>query len=779
MARQAGWLWGFVPLAVLWSSANLIQSEAVRKDVEARALAAGALAGAAPGIREVSARVDGRDVYLDGEATSADGAAKALAQLKAEFGVRRVLGGLTQVVAQKPYSWSASREADKVTLTGFVPDESTARANLAAARGLGPALRIEDQQKIAFGAPAGFPALTGAMIADLGRLSAGKVALDDTRFCVEGTASSPEAFLALRAAAAAAPPAGFSRVDCALNPPVVSPYVWSAEKNAAGAVSLSGFYPSEAVKNEVSALAARAFPEAGAITDRTQPASGEPPAFLARVGRALSELARLRSGKVEIDGTRYRIGGEGPQDFAACEDLRLSIAQADGPESVALAAISCPPAPPPPPPVPVMPPLPEAPPLDLSFAPPAPTPAPGPQPAPKPAPSVPAVVVAPPAPPATAPVPARPLQWRAEKTEAGIALSGIAPNAAAQAAAAELARAALRGGALTDRTRVEPNLRDAADFDAVTRFALGLLEKIERGSVSLAGGNLTVTGAARDLASWTALQEALKAQSLPAGLGLSGAPLLTLSRYGFSAAVDRTGGTLSGHLPDAGSKQAIVELIEASPLRGKIRDETTIVPAAPTGFGVAARSAVQDLLRLDLGSVDLVDHEVSVQGLTCRELIRSEVETNAASGLPEGFTGKAEIGMRQTGCVIDPPSTCQNDLDALTQRYYVMFGQGTAVVTLDSVTERAMTEAAAILKHCPDTRVTVEGHANMDGERAGFNNLDLSRRRAFRVREELIRRGLEPEQLEVKGYGVDRPLVAHGDPDAKVKNRRVQFTVAK
>ena len=90
-----------------------------------------------------------------------------------------------------------------------------------------------------------------------------------------------------------------------------------------------------------------------------------------------------------------------------------------------------------------------------------------------------------------------------------------------------------------------------------------------------------------------------------------------------------------------------------------------------------------------------------------------------------------------------------------------------------------MTEAAAILKHCPDTRVTVEGHANMDGERVGFNNLDLSRRRAFRVREELIRRGLEPEQLEVKGYGVDRPLVAHGDPDAKVKNRRVQFTVAK
>lgn len=775
MARQAGWLWGLVPLAVLWSSANLIQSDTVRRDVERRALAAGAVSAAVPGIREVSVRVDGRDVYLDGEAASADGAARALAQLGSEFGVRRVIGGLTQVVAQKPYSWSASREAERVTLAGYVPDEATAKANLAAARALGAGLRIEDQQKIAFGAPAGFAVLTGAMIADLGRLSTGKAALDDTRFCVEGTASSPEAYLALRTAAGTAAPSGFSRVDCTLNPPTVAPYAWSAEKNAAGAVTVSGFYPSEAVKGELAALLARSFPGEGVISDRTLPAAGEPPGFLARIGRAVSELARLRSGKVEIDGARYRISGEGPQDFAGCEALRLNIAQADGPESVAVATIACPP---PPPLAPVMPPMPEAPALNLTFAPP---PAPV-QPPAQQAPAVPMVAIAPPSPPApppAPPVPARPLQWRAEKSAGGITLSGLAPDAAARATAAELARAALSGGTLTDQTRVEPNLRNTADYGAITRFALDLLAKIERGSVSLAGGNLAIAGAASDLAGWTALQEGLKGQSLPAGLALSGVPALTISRYGFSAAVDKTGGTLTGHLPDSGSKQAIAALIEASPLRGKIQDETTIVPAAPAGFGVAARSAVQDLLRLDFGSVELVDHEVSVKGLTCRELIRAEVETNAASGLPEGFTGKAEVGMRQTGCVIDPPSTCQNDLDALTQRYYVMFGQGTAVVTLDPITERAMTEAAAILKQCPASRVTVEGHANLDGERAGFNNLDLSQRRALRVREELVRRGLEPDQLVIKGYGVDRPLVAHGDPEAKIKNRRVQFTVAK
>lgn len=786
MAGQAGWLWGLVPLAVLWGSANLLQGEVVRRDVEARALAAGALAGAAPGARGVSVRVIGRDVHLDGEAVTIDGASKALAQLQSEFGIRRVLGGLTQVIAQKPYSWSATREAKQVTLVGFVPDEATAKANLAAVRALGPELRIDDQQKIAFGAAPGFSDLAGALMANLGRLSAGKVALDDARFCVEGTAASPQAYLALRAGAAAPAPTGFTRVDCALVPPVVTPYAWSAEKTPAGTVTVTGYYPSDALRREISALLARAFPGQGVVTDQMLPALGEPPAFLARVTRAVADLARLRSGKAELNGPSYRLEGQGPETFEACQALRLQIAQADGPDSVALATVACPPPPPPAPAAPQPAPAPSAPPPAAippatadQTAPAAPAPLPlASAPPPGPAPTPPIVVEPPALPQPAPPAPARALQWRAEKSAAGVALSGLAPNAAARTATAELARGA-PGGAVSDQTTLDDNLRSAPDYAEATRFALGLLARLDQGSVTLAGTNLSISGSVAERANWQALGEALKARPLPAGLVLSGTAAIALRPYAFSASIDKSGGYLNGYLPDAAAREAIAALIEASPLRGRVNDETELAPTAPTGFGVAARSAVQDLLRLDLGSASVVDQTVSVRGLTCRELIRDEVETNAASGLPQGFTGKAEISMRQTGCVIDPPSTCQNDLDALTQRYFVMFGQGTAVVTLDPVTERAMTEASAILKQCPATRVTVEGHANLDGERTGFNNHDLSNRRALRVREELVRRGIDPAQLEVRGYGVDRPLVAHGDPEARVKNRRVQFTVAK
>jgi len=780
MARQAGWLWGLVPLALLWAAANTLNTEPVRRDIEARALAAGAAAGTASGARGVSVRVSGRDVYLDGEAVTADGASKALAQLQSEFGVRRVLGGLTQVIAQRPYSWAATRQGNLVTLSGFVPDEASAMTTLAAARALGPELRVDDQQKIAFGAPAGFAELTAALMGDLGRLAAGKVALDDIRYCVEGTAATPQSFQALREGASAAAPKGFMRVDCMLNPPVVTPYRWSAEKSASGAVTISGYYPSEVVRREIGALLARTFPGAGAVTDRMLQAAGEPAAFAARVTRAAADLARLRSGKVELEGDAYRISGQGPERYEACEALKLNIAQGDGPDSVALASIACPPPPPPAPkiesaPAPSTDPAPSAPAAPNAPAVQAPAPA-------SPVPGAPNPIATVEPQPSLQPVPPvapRPLQWRAEKSEAGIVLSGAAPDAAAKSAAVEAAHAALTGGEVVDRTVIDEALRGSAGYGEATGFALGLLGRMSQGSVSLAGSALGLAGSVTDKAGWQALEEALKGKALPAGLSLTGRPALSLRSYGFTASIDKSGGYLNGYLPDAAAKDAIAALIEASPLRGRISDETEVLPAAPTGFGVAARGVVQDLLRLDLGSASVVDREVNVRGLTCRALIREEVETNLASGLPQGFSGKAEVGMRQTGCVVDPPSNCQNELDALTQRYYVMFGQGTAVVTLDPVTERAMTEAAAILKQCPASRVTVEGHANLDGERSGFNNLDLSSRRALRVREELIRRGIGPAQLEVKGYGTERPLVAHGDPEARVKNRRVQFTVAK
>ena len=792
MSQPGRWLWGLVPLALLWGAGNLFLGEAIERDVGRRAVAAAAaVAGDAPGARPVSAQIDGRDVTISGEALSADGAARAIARLRSEFGVRRALGGLSQVVAQKPYSWSASRQGEVLTLGGFVPDEATARSLVAAGEKLLPGVRVEDRQSFAFGAPAGFGAMAAAMLAELPKLSGGKIALDDTRFCIEGRASSPDDYLALQAALSR-PRDGFQPVACTLEAPVVSPYRWSAEKLSPEALRIDGFVP-PATRDQVLEALRQRFPGPITIDDRTKPAAGEPAAFVTRVARALGDLARLRQGRAELDGDAYRLSGDGPETYAACQALRLQIAQGDGPDSVAQLQIACPPEPPPPPPPPVeslMPPLPDIPaPVFLpSELPQAPAPPPPVEALMPPLPEIPTPMFLPselPQPPAPVPAPPPPprvdLAWSASRGADGVTLQGLVVDAQAREALLDAARKRFPSLGLGDRLTIEPHLRDEPDYAAATGFALDLLSRLKQGSVTLSGQALSLAGEVADALAWADLDAILKRRPLPAGLSLVGEGAATIAPrpYILSASADRSGLTLTGYLPDLRTRETLRGLIEASPLRDKAVDETQILPGAPEGFAAAAAMAVGNLLRLDIGSAAIVDDLVTLRGLTCRDLIQREVETSAAAGLPAGFRVDAVIGLRQTGCVVDPPATCQNDLDALTQRNTVLFAQATSVVALDAPTERVIGEAVAILNQCPAARITIEGHTNNDGERGGYNNLDLSARRALRVRDELVRRGIDPARLETRGFGTTRPLVPHGAPEARPMNRRVQFTVAK
>lgn len=783
MSQPARWLWGVIPLGLLWGAGNLALNSAIERDVGLRAeQAVAAVAGTTPGARPVVAEVDGRDVTIGGEVLSSDGANKAMARLHGEFGVRRTLGGLSQVVAQKPYSWFASRQSDSVTLGGFVPDLDTAAANVAVASAALPGLRIDDRQTVAFGAPDGFGAMAVVMLAELPKLASGRIALDDGRFCIEGKAASSDSFLGLEAALVQAERPGFRAVKCDLEPPTVTPYRWSAEHEADSGVVLRGFYPDQDARRQILAVARQALGAGAALRDEMKPALGQPSAFFAKLTRALGDLARLRQGKVEINGDTYTLAGKGPETYEACQALRLQIAQMDGPDSVAQAAIECPPAPPP---VPVVVPLPEVPGLILHDVLPVPPKPEGsavpPAPASAPVTSQGALPV-PPARPSVAvprPVAPVPLEWSAGRSESGVRLNGKLPDEAARTGILAVARGLFGAASVDDRMVIEPALQSELDLRASTAFALEALSKLKTGSVTIRDKAFAIAGEITDAASLAALRDLL-ARSAPAGLAMANLPESVVVRpYGLSLSADRTGLRLSGYLPDQATQAALRALVADSPLKDRFEDATTLVPGAPAGFAEAGRAVLIDLLRLDLGSASVVDDRVTLRGLTCRDLIKSEIETSAATGLPQGLKVDAAVGLRQTGCVVDPPASCQNDLDGLTKRNTVLFGQGTSIVELDATTERVIGEAAAILKKCPGSQVVIEGHANRDGERRGFDNMDLSLRRALRVRDELARRGIEAGQLAVKGYGSSRPLVSNEAPEARTMNRRVQFTVTK
>lgn len=65
-------------------------------------------------------------------------------------------------------------------------------------------------------------------------------------------------------------------------------------------------------------------------------------------------------------------------------------------------------------------------------------------------------------------------------------------------------------------------------------------------------------------------------------------------------------------------------------------------------------------------------------------------------------------------------------------------------------------------------------HENGGREPYGVN---LTRRRANRIRALLIERGAAASRLVARGYGEDQPLVPASSPDAARLNERVEFEI--
>ncbi|MDX8412296.1 MAG: OmpA family protein [Mariprofundaceae bacterium] len=74
-----------------------------------------------------------------------------------------------------------------------------------------------------------------------------------------------------------------------------------------------------------------------------------------------------------------------------------------------------------------------------------------------------------------------------------------------------------------------------------------------------------------------------------------------------------------------------------------------------------------------------------------------------------------------------------------------------------------------------DIRVEVSAHTDSTG--SGAYNLKLSERRAASALRYLVEHGVDPAQLEAKGYGEARPIDDNATKAGRAKNRRVELHV--
>lgn len=170
----------------------------------------------------------------------------------------------------------------------------------------------------------------------------------------------------------------------------------------------------------------------------------------------------------------------------------------------------------------------------------------------------------------------------------------------------------------------------------------------------------------------------------------------------------------------------------------------TVVPTAPDGSRT---------LTLPPGTFTLVAEDESRAG---------SATVTVAPGVP----AQVRVELFETG------TTVVGGLLRLTTP--ILFDAGRhelrpdALPILDDVARRLLVDRAVSL-------VEVQGHTSDEGGVA--YNQQLSEARARAIRDALVARGVEPERVVWRGYGLSRPIAPGKDESSRAQNRRVELAI--
>ncbi|MGC5777399.1 hypothetical protein [Methylobacterium sp. NFXW15] len=310
--RRVGWLVGLVPLVGLWAGVAFWTAPGIAARVagEGEGIAAATAVGSGEPWLRIAAR--GRDLVALGEAPDEASRAIAIARLNALESPRRIVSEIGLVETAAPFQWAATWTGHSgVTLEGSRPVEIGRRAlevEVTGAIGAGTPLR--DAARAAKGAPPDFAAAATFLAARLPSLApGGKAVLTDTVLSLSGEALDLAAYDALRNALAR-PPEGFSLGRIDVLPPRITEYRFALARTGLG-VTLSGFVPSEAVRQAALALA-RLTTEGGPVEDRLQAARGLPSGVdpLVLIDFMGKFAALIQAGEVAYEGGAVSVRGD-------------------------------------------------------------------------------------------------------------------------------------------------------------------------------------------------------------------------------------------------------------------------------------------------------------------------------------------------------------------------------------------------------------------------------------------------------------------------------------
>jgi OOP family OmpA-OmpF porin len=220
------------------------------------------------------------------------------------------------------FVWSASADAGRVLLAGFIPNDAVRDIIAAQVRDAFPNSEINDSSIVASGEPEGFLDAVEFAVRTMVRLENGGVTLDGLVMDIAGSAKSVDDYDALLKSVEEDLPTGMTVLAADVIPAVVADYGFRGTVSAAG-VELVGYVGSMQERNDLAVLIKSVFGANVANTSIRVARGGPRIDWIGAVEFAVGELARLQEGTVSIgaDAT-YLIDGvaRSSREYAAISE---------------------------------------------------------------------------------------------------------------------------------------------------------------------------------------------------------------------------------------------------------------------------------------------------------------------------------------------------------------------------------------------------------------------------------------------------------------------------
>ena len=122
-------------------------------------------------------------------------------------------------------------------------------------------------------------------------------------------------------------------------------------------------------------------------------------------------------------------------------------------------------------------------------------------------------------------------------------------------------------------------------------------------------------------------------------------------------------------------------------------------------------------------------------------------------------------------CPSTPKGATVNQVGCWSLKATMLFDTNSSYIKAEA--HPLLDEVVTILEKNPQIKVEIQGYADNTGT-AEYNQW-LSERRAKRVKDYLVAKGIGLERLQAKGYGSTRPVASNATEEGRAQNRRVEL----